>query len=104
MSTLRWLLLTLWTVAGCRYSLDPDVDPNRDGGGFTCASDSDCGGGWHCNLACHVAGFAPYCLPDSECDPCPDLQTDPQNCGSCGNDCGTEASCISGTCIPLPGD
>jgi len=96
-------LLLAVAMGGCRFSLNPDVDPNRDGGGFTCAGDSDCGSGWHCNLSCHAAGFAPYCLPDGECDPCPDLQTDARHCGSCGNACGSEEICLSGTCIPPPG-
>jgi hypothetical protein len=102
MNTVRCSVLLLWTIGACRYSLDPDVDPNRDGGGFTCASDSDCGAGWHCNLACDAAGFEPYCLPDSECDPCPDLETDKQNCGSCGNACGTNEICISSSCVAPP--
>jgi hypothetical protein len=99
-SVARWMLLVL-VVAGCRYSLNPDIDPNRDGGGFTCSGDADCGSGWHCNLECQAAGFAPYCLPDSECDACPDLQTDPRNCGGCGNDCGG-GDCIGGSCIAPP--
>ena len=97
-----WVGSLMLLVAGCRYSLDPNVDPNLDGGGFTCASDGDCGDGWHCNLSCQLSGFAPYCLPDSECDPCPDLQTDSRNCGGCGNACGANEACISGLCIAPP--
>jgi hypothetical protein len=29
---------------------------------------------------------------------CVDLQSDPQNCGQCGNACATEQSCVSGVC------
>jgi hypothetical protein len=30
---------------------------------------------------------------------CKDLQTDPNNCGSCGHDCGDGGVCISGGCF-----
>jgi hypothetical protein len=86
-------------LLGCRYSIDPNVDPNLDGGGFTCANDADCGSGWHCNLACQLPTFTPYCLPDSECDPCPSLAADPHNCGTCGNECGAEQDCVNSACV-----
>jgi hypothetical protein len=90
--------LLLLAFGGCRYSLDPNVDPNDAGGGFTCASDADCGGGWHCSLACDIPGFSPVCLPNGECDPCPSLASDANNCGSCGHVCGAEQSCVDGIC------
>jgi hypothetical protein len=87
-------------LCGCRYGLNPDVDPNRDGGGFTCASDADCGSGWHCNLSCQRSDFTPYCLPNGECDPCPNLDGDSANCGKCGNACAPSEECFQGQCVP----
>ena len=48
---------------------------------------------------CPAAG-SPCALTDTCCNSgCNDLQTDPLNCGSCGNECGTESHCESGICI-----
>jgi hypothetical protein len=98
--TVRLLALaTLLPLLGCRYGLNPDVDPNADGGGFTCASNADCGAGWHCNLHCASSDFTPYCLPNSECDPCPSLSADPGHCGSCSTSCAQGQSCVDGLCV-----
>ena len=85
-----WVLLLL---TGCLYKLNPNQ------GLFTCASNSDCGSGWHCNLSCPVPGFDPYCVQDGLCDPCPDTQSDPANCGGCGFSCSSGQSCINSACV-----
>lgn len=96
---LLFLCWSLCLAVGCRYGLDPDVDPNRNGGGFTCAADSDCGTGWHCSHACEASGFTPVCLPTGECDPCPSLASDPLNCGACGTACAAGQACVNSACL-----
>ena len=95
---LRSLWLGLFTVLAaiapaCRYSVDPDT------GKFHCASDSDCGSGWFCFDTCQSAGFSAYCLQNGSCKACPDLDDDPNNCGTCGTVCAAGDSCIDGLCI-----
>lgn len=101
MSVRRLVTMVLLALgaSACRYSLDPDVDPNRDGGGFTCATDADCGGGWHCSNSCQASDFTPVCLPNGECDPCPSLEADPHNCGKCGDACSATQTCVNGACL-----
>ncbi|MHB1845062.1 MAG: hypothetical protein ACYCWW_09540 [Deltaproteobacteria bacterium] len=90
---LFFLSLAALAFPSCRSSLDPDQ------GKFHCATDGDCGSGWHCDLACHQVGFSPYCIVNGDCDPCPDLGSDPKNCGSCGHACAAAESCLNGTCL-----
>ncbi|MHB8419255.1 MAG: hypothetical protein ACYDCL_14355 [Myxococcales bacterium] len=88
-----WLALAA-AVPACRYSVDPNS------GKFRCASDGDCGGGWHCFASCPVADFSAYCVQNGSCDPCPSLQSDPANCGSCGTACAAGEGCVEGHCVP----
>ncbi len=85
-------------LLSCRYSVAPDGEK------FHCASDSDCGSGWHCFTSCRRADFSPYCIPDGSCEACPDLASDPRNCGTCGTACAAGESCLDGTCIGAQGD
>ncbi len=92
-----WLRIAVALAAGvpaCRYSVDPDT------GKFHCASDADCGGGWHCFAACHASGFTAYCIENGSCEPCPGLQSDPANCGSCGHACSPNEACVDSVCVP----
>jgi hypothetical protein len=91
----RWLgiFFAIATASpACRYSVDPDT------GKFHCASDSDCGSGWLCFNSCQAGGFSAYCLQDGDCEPCPSLEADPLNCGSCGISCSSGDECIDGVC------
>jgi hypothetical protein len=49
----------------------------------------------------HLMGF----FPDASCNlpNCVNLNTDPSNCGQCGNACGPGKHCQQGTCIPGDG-
>ena len=43
---------------------------------------------------------APPDAPDADADGgCGDLTKDPDNCGTCGHNCGTAGSCVSGQCV-----
>jgi hypothetical protein len=86
-------LLVLLLLTACFYK----VNPNQ--GLFTCATNSDCGSGWHCSDSCAVPGFDPYCIEDGLCDPCPSMESDPANCGGCGIVCGTGQSCVNSACV-----
>jgi hypothetical protein len=88
-------VLALLLSSACAFSVNPNV------GYFTCASNVDCGSGWHCNSTCPVPGFNAYCVEDGYCDPCPDTKSDPKNCGACGEVCGATESCINAVCIGL---
>jgi hypothetical protein len=90
---LKRRLALLAMVAACRYGVNPDE------GKFICATDSDCGSGWHCSNACQQAGFTPYCIANGSCDPCPGFETDSQNCGACGVVCASNAYCVNSTCV-----
>jgi len=70
--------------------------------GCVCATGSICSGG-ACWPGCPT-GQTPCCVGPSQpgCKNCPAvcvaLQTDPYNCGTCGNVCPTGQTCTSGTC------
>lgn len=70
-----------------------------NGEDVTCQLDLGC---W-CNNGC-AAGLCdpPYsnlCFNSSNTPFCSDVERDPQNCGSCGNSCGTSGSCNKGQCM-----
>ena len=55
--------------------------------------------GFEAALICPAAG-SPCAFTDTCCaSGCSNLQTDPLNCGSCGNQCGGDSHCDSGICI-----
>ncbi len=93
---LAWpVALVAAALFACRYSVDPDGEK------FHCSSDSDCGSGWHCFSSCKSAAFSAYCVQDSACDACPDLTSDPHNCGSCGTVCSASETCVDSVCVCL---
>ena len=62
--------------------------PNPENGQAICISNT-------CGITCNI-GY-------TDCDgTCVNTQTDPNNCGICGNSCGI-AQCSAGTCDPIPG-
>jgi hypothetical protein len=98
-AALKWrAALLLAALAACRYG----VNPNE--GKFMCASDADCGSGWHCSMSCARPDFTPYCVANGTCDPCPSFETDPQNCGSCGVVCPSTDNCLNNTCVSVAAD
>jgi hypothetical protein len=55
------------------------------------------------NRLCRMpSGTYVCCATTSSCcnGQCRDLQTDPQNCGTCGRACATGSTCCKGTCCP----
>jgi hypothetical protein len=86
-------------------------DPNNCGGcagdagnavdagdaGQVCESGQVCQEG-QCQTACTLVGTTRCPVAGSAAGSCVDLQTDPFNCGSCGNPCPAKESCHSGTC------
>jgi hypothetical protein len=62
--------------------------------GEACYFTGGAGGGTpHCSPACNPTGSLPYCCYDG----CKDLDSDPGNCGACGNDCAVYSSLFPGT-------
>lgn len=65
---------------------------------------------WHCGVRCPpgTIGHWPYCISFSPCPSgqancdgsCTNLQTDENNCGSCGNTCQPGLTCCNGNCSP----
>lgn len=77
----------------------------------TCAQGSLCLNGWCTDGLCGFPyNFGSFCAAENGtigvCCPsgaCAHPLDDPQNCGSCGNDCGPGASCVGGSCTSFPG-
>jgi hypothetical protein len=75
---------------------DPD---NCDGCGHACAPGESCIAG-ECQVppSCHGG---PPCGPEDQCctKGCANLDSDPQNCGTCDHPCTGAQTCIGGMCI-----
>ncbi|AKU93951.1 Tryptophan synthase alpha chain [Labilithrix luteola] len=81
----------------------PDRDDPRwtCGPGFSPPNTAWLCGGSSCNLACkpHFADCNQlFCGDGCEVD----LQTDPANCGACGNACSAGQDCVAGVCLCPP--
>jgi hypothetical protein len=101
------------TATTSAYLATLDVDPNNCGScGHVCSGQdclggncvSPCGTPASCNVPSNLPDGGESCAtgltacPSSSCG-CSDLQTDPANCGACGNVCGS-AACQGGQCVP----
>src|SRR5579884_3138994 len=68
----------------------------------TCPAGEQCAGGTGGACYCTQIGnsYVP-CQPGDTCcnGTCSNLQTDAQNCGTCGNACGTDETCSGGQCV-----
>ena len=64
------------------------VTPAPQNEGAPCATDSVCSNGECCPIGTTNCGAG-----------CVDFQTDPNNCGTCGNTCGADETCCSGECL-----
>ncbi|MFL5319468.1 MAG: hypothetical protein ACJ790_07405 [Myxococcaceae bacterium] len=110
MSARKWLLLG----AGCALAIVACTVSLPDDAKYKCDSDKDCGTDFVC---VHPSDSLPYCCRNgSECAPIDagtggggggggacsgvDLQTDSNNCGTCGNVCASTDKCSAGNCVP----
>lgn len=70
-----------------------------------CLVDATCGFGHVCRNHSCLAGCGPQapCSPGLGCcaDACVPVNSDPLNCGACGNRCPMGSGCCGGQCIPL---
>lgn len=68
-----------------------------------CDDDGDCAGDAVCRGGtCSCLGEGPCSAGETCCAPvgCRDLDSDPQNCGECGEDCQDGLACNAGVCTP----
>lgn len=90
------------------HCINPQTDPqNCETCGTVCQNGYTCGNG---GCACFdQSGTYKLCDANQTCcaGACVNLsvlQTDPNNCGSCGNVCGTGETCCAGKCVNLQSD
>jgi len=96
---LRGILLSLLVVSGCGtsrpVSLDGAVDTTN---GLVCPTElTECNG--KCGQGQCPLGQCLALGPDDPCVYCADLQSDTNNCGSCGNECCPGLTCSAGKCV-----
>jgi len=80
---------------------DTNTDPNNCSQcGFQCATGDTCVQG-NCTAPANCDG-GPVCTGLEQCCKmgCTDIDTDPNNCSSCGNVCPANNTCIAGVCTP----
>jgi hypothetical protein len=110
--TSRWMLTAAFLCLGV-VGLLTNVGCAGEGGQAFSACNPPCSAGTVCNYAQGVCvadpGQNPNPNPNPQpqgCQPplqrcgaqCVDLQSDPLNCGSCGQRCGVSAQCVLGRC------
>jgi len=84
--------------AGCT---DVETDPNNCSQcGFACPAGNTCVQG-NCTPPASCNG-GPLCTGLEQCckSGCADIDTDPNNCGGCGNPCPPKFTCAAGMCTP----
>lgn len=86
----------LLTAAACSSSVDPGPEPPAAGGGGGVAG---VGGAGAAGEASAVNACAGYQGGGAQCQGvCTSLQIDRLHCGSCGNACPSDMSCVGGRC------
>jgi hypothetical protein len=105
------LLAAALLAQGCVSRVDPDAD----GGRFSCATGADCGSGWECKAQfsggslCFRLG---ECLATEVCNQADDtcdgrvdegfaLASDALNCGACGHVCPGGTACADAGCFEV---
>ncbi|HUB06041.1 MAG TPA: hypothetical protein VMB50_03525, partial [Myxococcales bacterium] len=93
---------------GSTYCANIGLDPLNCGGcGVVCSATEQCestGPSRNAPASCQSSGCPSgetFCPPQQNpaCgDVCTALDSDPANCGACGHACGTNESCVQGSC------
>jgi len=84
--------------------IDPRTDGRFCGASDTCEGEDvgqSCEGGDVCDNGVCTATCSNDLVYCEETDSCADLANDPDNCGSCGYDCGPGTACVSEECVCL---
>lgn len=92
----------------CGCGPDAMCCPEVESGELSCMDDGEltfsathCGGCEPCRDGETCAGGACTCLRDECDDACVEFDTDPMNCGGCGQACGDSAVCFLGDCVEM---